>query len=133
MSLYLHVKIPMAGKEANRRMRSRSLSHHLTLQCTFFIFSLAVLSMKYASNFAFGSTDFLRYYLFSLFFMASYAFFWQKVLAVFPLTRAYCWKSLVFVWVFVFSIFVFKESVSWANITGAFLIVSGAIMVNSSE
>ena len=114
-------------------MKEKGLYDHLTLQLAYFIFSLAVLSMKYASTFAFGSVSFLKYYLLSLLLMGSYAFFWQKVLAIYPLTRAYSWKSLVFLWVFIFSIFLFNESVSWKNIAGAVLIVSGAIMVNSSE
>jgi len=89
--------------------------------------------MKFASTFPFGSVLFLRYYLLSLVFMAAYAFFWQKVLSVYPLTRAYSWKALVFLWVFLYSLFLFGEPLTWKNILGAVIIVSGLIMVNDHE
>lgn len=114
-------------------MRIKGFTGHLTIQLAYMIFSLSVLSMKYASSFDFGSGAFSRYYLLAILLMACYAFFWQKILAVYSLTRAYSWKSLVFIWVFLFSVFIFGESVTWKNIMGALLIVSGAILVNSHE
>lgn len=114
-------------------MRVKGLSAYLTLHLAYFVFSLAVLSMKFASTFPFGSVPFLRYYLLSIAFMVIYAFFWQKVLSVYPLTRAYSWKALVFLWVFLYSIVLFREPLTWKNILGAVLIVSGLIMVNDHE
>jgi len=89
--------------------------------------------MKFASTFPFGSVSFLRYYILSIIFMVVYAFFWQKVLSVYSLTRAYSWKALVFLWVFLYSLFLFREPLTWKNILGATLIVSGLILVNSDE
>lgn len=114
-------------------MRVKGLSAHLTVQFAYFVFSLAVLSMKLASTFPFGSVPFVKYYLLSLVFMTAYAFFWQKVLSVYPLTRAYSWKALVFLWVFLYSLFLFRDPVTWKNLLGALLIVSGLILVNSDE
>ena len=105
----------------------------LTIHLAYLVFSLAVLGMKYASSFPFGSVAFLRYYLLSLGLMVTYAFFWQRILAVVSLTRAYSWKSMVFIWIFLFSVLLFGEKVNWKNILGALLIVSGAMMVNTNE
>ena len=104
-----------------------------TIHLAYLVFSLSVLSMKYASSFTFGSVPFFRYYLLSLVLLVAYAFFWQRILAVVSLTRAYSWKSMVFIWIFLFSVLLLGEKVSWKNILGALLIVAGAMMVNTNE
>jgi drug/metabolite transporter (DMT)-like permease len=111
-------------------MKSNRLADHLTVHFAYLVFSLAILSMKYASTFDFGVRSFWGYYLLSLLLMVIYAFFWQKALSIYTLTRAYSWKAVVFIWIFLFSFLFFREPITVQNILGTVMIVSGAVMVN---
>lgn len=121
------------GVKGSIPMTSNKLLSYFTIHFAFFVFSLAVLSMKYASTFPYASVQFLKYYILCLFLLVVYAFFWQRVLAISPLTRAYSWRSVVFVWVFLFSVLFFEETLTWKNLVGTFLIIMGCIVVNRDE
>ena len=61
-----------------------------------------------------------------------YAILWQQVLAKTELSTAYMFKGTSLIFVLLISFFLFEEQITWNNIIGATLIISGIVLYSKS-
>lgn len=97
----------------------------LLLIITFAIYSGTSFFSKCASNYLMLSVPYILYFGCVLFFLFVYAILWQKVLSIFPLNKAFLYKSSTIIMILCISHFVFNESITVNNLLGVILIISG--------
>lgn len=95
-------------------------------------FTLYVISgvfSKMASQHPFLSLPYVGCFCCVVISLGLYAIFWQKILSLLPLSKAFLSKSITTVMILVISAFLFGESVSIKNIVGASFIIFGLIVL----
>lgn len=65
--------------------------------------------------------------------LAVYAIMWQLILMRVKLSVAYLSKGMVVFWGLLWSVLFFGEHITWINILGAIIILSGTLLVNEHE
>lgn len=111
----------------------KQIVNFIYLQLLFFIYSLAGLASKKASQYKFLSQEFLKYYLVELFVIFIYAFLWQQIIKKYDIVIAYASKGVVIIWMMIWSVMFFKENIKFNNIIGAIIIVCGIWMVSRDD
>ena len=113
-------------------MKSKVLSF-LALQSMSILFSLAGLAVKLTSNSwrenGILATSTLTGVCVFTVILATYAFFWQKVIKKFPLSTAYLSKGSTLFWSMLWAVVIVGESLTFANVLGTVMILSGAILI----
>jgi len=100
----------------------------------FIFYAFVTLISKLASQATFLSINFNVLYSLMLFILMIYAFFWQKILKIFPLSFAFSNRSIVILWASILGIFVFNETITIGKIVGGIIIVFGVyLMVSDYE
>ena len=62
-----------------------------------------------------------------------YALLWQQVLKKFSLVKAYSNKGVVVIWNLLWAFLIFGEVVTWSNVVGIAVILTGIVLVSSDE
>ena len=76
------------------------------------------------------------FYLFLFLMIANcgiYAVVWQKIIKMFQLSTAYAHRSVYLIWSQLWAVLIFKESLSWNNIAGMFIVLIGVLVVQKYE
>lgn len=106
----------------------------LFLQSMVFLYSLVSLLSKFAATFmregGFWNARFLATVALMLLCLAVYAVFWQRILKIMDLSLAYLNKGTGLLWSLLWSVLIFAEGVTWQNIVGVALIISGMTILN---
>jgi len=99
------------------------------LHILFFFFSISGALGKYASREEFFSLNFILLYGASLVIMFGYSIFWQVVLQKTSLVMAYSNRGMVVIWGIMWGALLFGESLNFATVLAALLIVAGIAVV----
>ena len=109
--------------------QNRKLGNWLLLFFTFLIYSFSSIFSKLASTHAFLSLPYLLFFLCVIISLGIYAFFWQKILVLYPLNKAYLYKSSTIIIILLISHFLFHEEISINNIIGILFIIAGLFVL----
>lgn len=86
--------------------------------------------LKFASGNNFLSINFILFYGLGIFFLILYAFFWQKILKIMPLSTAYMNVSMVIIWMIFVGYLIWGEPITINKIIGALFVITGIIIIN---
>ena len=106
--------------------------HILLLHILLMLYSLGGICSKKASAECFLSGEFLFYYLALLLTLVVYAFGWQQIIKVLPLSTAFANKSITVVWGLVWGILLFNENITTGKLIGIGFIVAGIVLFSYS-
>ena len=106
--------------------------HFLFLHVLLIIYSLGGIFSKKASTESFLSGEFLLYYLLLLLTLVVYAFGWQQIIKVLPLSTAFANKAITVVWGLVWGRLIFNENITAGKLIGIGLIVAGIVLFSCS-
>ena len=96
------------------------------------IYACTYICMKMASAHEFLTTPYILWIIGAIGVMGIYAVLWQQILARVPLSTAYMFKGTSLVFVLLLSALLFHEGITWQNILGSTIIVSGIILYAKS-
>lgn len=96
------------------------------------IYACTYICMKMASPHEFLSPPYILWILGAVGVMGIYAVLWQQVLARVPLSTAYMFKGTSLIFVLLLSAMLFQEGITWQNVVGSLIIVSGIILYAKS-
>ena len=89
---------------------------------------------KYASQHEFMSWNYICGLIGAVCVMGLYAVLWQQVLKRFELSMAYMFKGTSLIFVMLLAHVLFAEQITWNNVVGAIIIISGIVLfANSAE
>lgn len=89
---------------------------------------------KYASQQDFMSWNYMLGLIGAVGVMGLYAVLWQQVLKRIELSLAYMFKGTSLIFVMLLAYILFCEQITWNNIIGAIIIISGIVLfANSAE
>ncbi len=103
---------------------------YLVMHFSFLLYSIIQVMTKLTSSIKMLSLGFFASYTLILMGYAVYAFFWQQTLKKFSLITAFSNRGSTVLWAMLWSSLVFNETVSWKNILGFLIVLSGIILVN---
>ena len=106
--------------------------HFLLLHILLMLYSLGGICSKKAAAECFLSGEFLFYYLALLLTLVVYAFGWQQIIKVLPLSTAFANKSITVVWGLVWGILLFNENITTGKLIGIGFIVAGIVLFSYS-
>lgn len=99
-----------------------------------FLYACVSLLTKYASQQEFMSWNYMLGLIGAIGVMGLYAILWQQVLKRVELSMAYMFKGTSIVFVMLLAYILFGEQITWNNIIGAIIIISGIVLfANSAE
>lgn len=96
------------------------------------VYACTYICMKMASPYTFLSAPYLLWIMGAIGVMGVYAVLWQQVLARVPLSIAYMFKGTSLIFVILLSALLFQEGITWQNVIGSAIIVSGIILYAKS-
>lgn len=106
--------------------------YYLLLHILLIIYSLSGICSKKAAAESFLSIEFLLYYLVLLLTLVVYAFGWQQIIKVLPLSTAFANKAITVVWGLVWSKLIFNENITAGKLIGIGFIVAGIVLFSYS-
>ena len=106
--------------------------HFLVLHILLILYSLGGIFSKKAASESFLSAEFLLYYLTLLLTLVVYAFGWQQIIKVLPLSTAFANKAVTVVWGLVWGKLLFNENITVGKLIGIGLIVVGIVLFSYS-
>ncbi|HPS31022.1 MAG TPA: EamA family transporter [bacterium] len=106
---------------------------YILLHLLFMLYAFISFFEKTASKYSFFSTGFLFSLSGMILFTALYAFLWQKALKKFPLVIAYSNKGVVVVWTMLIGVIYFSEKITFNNILGAAIIITGIALISKND
>lgn len=86
--------------------------------------------LKFASSYNILSINFILFYALGIFFLILYAFFWQRILRIMPLSTAYMNVSMVIIWMIFVGYLIWGEPITINKIIGALFVITGIIIIN---
>ena len=86
--------------------------------------------LKFASSYNILSINFVLLYGFGILFLILYAFFWQKILKIMPLSTAYMNVSMVIIWMIFVGYLIWGEPITINKIIGALFVITGIIIIS---
>lgn len=86
--------------------------------------------LKFAASYNILSINFVLLYGFGILFLILYAFFWQKILKIMPLSTAYMNVSMVIIWMIFVGYLIWGEPITINKIIGALFVITGIIIIN---
>ncbi len=115
------------------------MAHPVRLTDSIFLsFSIALYALsgyftKLGSCYIFLSTAFLLCLGGAITILAVYAILWQIALKRVPLSQAYPFRSLGVVYGLAIAYFAFHEDVTWQNLIGAIIVLSGLLIITTGK
>lgn len=88
---------------------------------------------KYASQQEFMSWKYMLGVIAAIGVMGVYAILWQQVLKRIELSMAYMFKGTSIVFVMLLAYILFSEQITWNNIVGTIIIISGIVLYAHSS
>ena len=106
----------------------------LSLVAINLLYACVSIFAKYASQQEFMSWNYMCGLIGAVCVMGLYAVLWQQVLKRIELSMAYMFKGTSIVFVMLLAYILFGEQITWNNIIGAIIIISGIVLfAHSSE
>ena len=106
--------------------------YFILLHTLLIIYSLGGIFSKKAASENFLSADFLVYYLLLILTLVIYAFGWQQIIKVLPLSTAFANKAITVVWGLVWGKIFFNENITAGKLIGIGFIVVGIVLFSYS-
>ena len=98
------------------------------------LYACVSLFTKYASQQEFISWNYMCGLIGAVCVMGLYAVLWQQVLKRIELSLAYMFKGSSLIFVMLLANVIFGEQITWNNVVGAIIIISGIVLfANSAE
>lgn len=98
------------------------------------LYACVSLFTKYASQQEFMSWNYMLGLIGAVGVMGLYAILWQQVLKRIELSLAYMFKGTSLIFVMLLAYLLFSEQITWNNVVGAIIIISGIVLfANSAE
>ena len=110
-----------------------NIKNILLLCITIAVYSMSDLFSKLASGCDFLSGLYFVYLSGAVLVLVLYALLWQMVLKRIPLNKAYMFRSLGVVYGLGIAFLVFHENITWLNILGSALVLSGLLILLSDS
>lgn len=108
--------------------------HYILLLALNLLYACISVVTKYASQQEFMSWNYTVGLIGAIGVMGSYAVLWQQVLKRVELSMAYMFKGTSLIFVMLLAYVFFDEQITWNNIIGAIIIISGIVLfAHSSE
>ncbi len=97
------------------------------------VYSLSAVASKFAAGYPFMSPKFILFYGLTLLGLAVYAFAWQQIIKRMPLITAYANKGATVIWGIIWGYLIFSEQVTIRKLIGAAIIISGIVLIVTSD
>ncbi len=97
------------------------------------LYACISLFTKYASQQDFMSWNYVLGLIGAVSIMGLYAVLWQQVLKRIELSLAYMFKGTSLIFVMLLAYILFGEQITWNNIAGAIIIISGIVLYAKAE
>ena len=104
---------------------SLTFENILSLLVIYLIYSCVGILTKYASMQEFLSLQYCAFFIGSICIMAIYAVLWQQIIKRIDVSTAYMFKGTTIVFIMLFAYLLFQEPITWNNIIGSIIIISG--------
>lgn len=101
---------------------------YLSLVGINFIYACTSICTKMASKQAAISWPYVLWVIGAIAVLGVYALLWQQVIKRMPISSAYMFKGTSLVFILLISALLFGESITWANVIGSFIIISGIVL-----
>lgn len=110
-----------------------SIKDIIFLQAVIVIYSISNIIAKFASGQAFLSHRFFWFYGLEIITLGVYAILWQQAIKKIDLSIAYANKAMCVLWAMIWAVVIFHNEITVQNVIGVILVISGTIVLNSSE
>lgn len=107
--------------------KNKKIKTYLILLLVNFLFSMVSIVVKYASIQQMFSTLYYVSIAAIIALLGAYAILWQQILKRVEITLAYMFRATGIIYVMLYSFFIFNESITWCNVIGASIIVTGIV------
>ena len=115
-------------------IKNEKVKYYLFLFIGVFVYSIATIFLKFASNKSFLTKEYIFNILMALLFLGIYAIIWQQILKYIQLSVALSFKPVALILNLFWSIYIFNESYDVKVFIGILLIICGIfIMVRNDE
>ena len=112
---------------------SLSVDNILFLCLSVLVYSCAGIFTKLASSHTFLSPPYIACLCGIIVVLGTYAVLWQTALKRIPLSQAYPFRSLGVVYGLAIAFYAFHEAVTWQNILGAGIVISGILILTTGK
>jgi len=112
-------------------MMKSKVKTYVPLHICYFIYSLSLVTAKFAGQYPFFSLTAIGLYALAFFLLGVFALIWQQVLKRVPLTMAYANRAVTILYGMIFGAMLFSEKISWNMVLGAIIIVCGVVLMVS--
>ena len=109
-------------------MKIKTILPFILLHIIILFYSFGGIFSKRAASYDFLSIGFLANYGVVLLIMVIYAFLWQKIIKILPLTTAYSSKAMTVFWGILWGICLFNEKLSFFKVLGGFIVIIGVVL-----
>ena len=111
---------------------SNKKKYYILLHILLILYSAGGICSKMSAEKSLLSVGFLFYYLLLLLILIAYAFGWQQIIKVLPLSTAFANKAITVVWGLVWGNLVFNENITAGKLIGVGFIVAGIVLFSYS-
>lgn len=115
-----------------RIKESKGLTYFL-LHLLFLVFSMSGIFSKAAASCSFMSWGFLLNYGMVIFIMGVYAFFWQQLIKILPLSVAYANKAVTVIWGLIWGAILYQEKITIGKVISAAIVILGVVLYVTSN
>lgn len=101
------------------------------LQVIVMIYTFSGVTAKIASDKE--PLQFILLYGVEIAILGVYAILWQQIIKKFDLSIAYANKAVGIVWSMIWAVVLFGDTITWKNLCGVILVVTGTIILNTDH
>jgi EamA-like transporter family. len=109
----------------------QKVGNFVFMHLSFIVYSFVSVLSKIAAKQGLLKPAFFGYAGIVICVLVVYAILWQQVLKHFPLIQAYSNKGVVIIWNLLWAFLFFGEVITWENIVGSGIILTGIYLVSS--
>lgn len=121
------------SNSCNKPTSRLSIGRSLFLAFAVAVYSSSGIFTKLASQCEFLSYSYLLFLCGAIMVLGIYAVLWQMTLKRVNLNQAYLFRSLGLIYGLCIAYFGFHESISWQNLLGALIVLSGLLILLSKK
>lgn len=112
-----------------RYNKSSQIRYYIILHLIIALYSIISVLSKFAAREEFLSWGYIFFYGAVIVALLLYAVVWQQVLKKVDLNVAYASKAVTVIWSTLWGVIIFSETLSWNNIVGGLIVLSGVILM----
>lgn len=107
---------------------SREISKIIALLLINLLYASVGIFTKLASQYDFLSWSYIVFFGIAVGIIGIYAILWQQLIKRIDLTTACVFKGTGLIYAMLFAYFIFDEQISWNNILGVLIIITGIVL-----